>query len=169
MRLLISALLVTLYANVAQAAAIQPFELRWMNHEDRTMTYKSSDHPNGVFVLEAYFLNCPYCNDNAPAVDSVAEAYANEPRVQVLDISRDCREADYSEWIRRHNPNHPVLNDCAKKVIGPLGTRGYPSTYVMDCKGNIVYSTAGAWNSSTKAKIRAKVDELLATDCQAAE
>lgn len=167
MRLIFSALLVTLFASAAHAAPVLPFELRWMNHEDRTTTYKSSDHPNGIFVLETYFLNCPYCNDNAPAVDALVEEYAEQPRVQVLDVSRDCRESDYNTWINRHKPNHPVLNDCSKKVIGPLQVSGYPSTYVVDCKGNIVYRTAGAWNSNTKRAIRAKIDALLLEDCAA--
>ncbi len=167
MRSLLCTVVLLMAAGIAQAADVSSFELRWMNHEDRTTMYKSSDHPNGIFVVETYFLGCPYCNDNASAVDALAADYADQERVQVVDVSRDCRDIDYNEWIRRHNPNHPVLNDCSRKLIGALGTRSYPTTYILDCTGKVVYQSVGAWNSNTKRAIRAKIDQLLQQDCSA--
>jgi hypothetical protein len=61
--------LTTLLAVDAMALAVTPFELPQMNHDTVGTLYKSADHKSGVFVVEAYFLNCPYCNDNAENVD----------------------------------------------------------------------------------------------------
>ena len=147
------------------AYGVSPFSLPWMNHPDSGTLYYSSDHPSAVFVIEAYYLNCPYCHDNAPKVDALAEKYADEPRVQVLDVGIDRYDSYYESWINKHNPNHPVLKDDRQKVIRQLGTTGYPSTYVLDCKGNVHYKTSGVWNTSKKRAIENMIDGLLTENC----
>src|SRR5687768_8899726 len=89
--LLVNATFATAFEVKKPSLALEPFELTWMNHEDPTTIYRSADYPQAVFVLEAYFKNCPYCNDNAPLVDRLKEHYADNPNVQILDIGRDCR------------------------------------------------------------------------------
>ena len=170
MKNLILGLLLTLTSSMAFANAIQmPFELKWMNSTTHASSFKSTDHPNGVFVLEAYFLGCPYCNDNAPNVDALASKFASEPRVTVLDVGVDRSESQYQEWIDRHNPNHPVLNDGSQKVIGQLGTSGFPSTYVVDCNGNVVTETSGQWGQSERQQIEDGVRQALQVNCTTVE
>ncbi len=145
--------------------AVKPFSLPWMNSQLSGSLYYSADHPKAVFVIEAYYLNCPYCNENAPNVNKLAENYKDEPLVQVLDIGIDRNDSYYNEWIRRHNPNHTVLKDDKMQVISQLGTTHYPSTYVLDCKGNILFSTSGVWSNSIKAKLINTIDTQLLEDC----
>jgi peroxiredoxin len=147
-------------------AAIRPFERRWMNHEDTNAVYRSADHPKGVFVIESYFNNCGYCHQNAPQVDALAEKFATEPRVQVLDLGIDRKNSDYEVWIEAHHPNHPVLHDGDRLVTSQLGTTGYPSTYVVDCRGTVALETVGVWSSDVRARIEQTVRSLLAQDCQ---
>lgn len=161
--------LVTLFLMSASLFArerlVSPFEMRWMNNADTATLYRSSDHPNAVFVVETYFNTCPACNQNAPIVERLAETYADRPEVQFLDVSRDCRDADYRSWIAKHNPKHPVLNDCALKLQRELGTSRYPTTYVLDCKMNVLYSNVGVWSSSVVNQIKAVVDRQVAQGC----
>jgi len=156
------------FEDPGQSSRVTPFSLPWMNAETTGTAYSSASHANGIFVVEAYFLGCPYCNDNAPNVNDLTDKYASSDRVQVLDVGVDRSDADYEEWIRKHQPNHPVLKDAQRVLIKQLGTTGYPSTYVVDCKGNVVYKTSGVWNSAKKAAIHKAVDTLLAVDCHSA-
>jgi peroxiredoxin len=149
------------------ALAVQPVELPQMNGQGGT--YKMTDHPEGIFVVEAYFLNCPYCNQNAPNVNALATRFANDPRVQVLDVGVDRDNASYETWIARHQPNHPVLKDSGRKLISQLGTAGYPSTYVLNCKGQLVESTEGLWGKQDADSIIRAVEQLQAQGCKAAE
>ncbi len=150
-----------------QLLAVSPFELQWMNHEVKGTMYKSADHRQGIFIIEAYFLNCPYCNDNAAKVNEMAEKFANEPRVQVLDVGIDKQDSQYATWIAKHRPNHPVLKDANRTLIKQLGTSGYPSTYVIDCHGKVVAKTSGAWDLNHELTILYAVEELLKLDdCQ---
>ena len=147
------------------ALAILPFELPWMNHPSGPATYRTSDHRDGVFVVEAYFLGCHYCHVNAPNVHELAGKYASEKRVQVLDVGIDRSDSQYQTWIQQHKPNHPVLKDAQRQVVRKLGVGGYPSTYVIDCKGNVTYETSGVWNSETRQAIQSAVDEALKVTC----
>jgi len=114
-----------------------------------------------VFVIEAYFNTCPYCNENAPNVDRLAADYDGDARVKVLDVGIDRSITEYESWIRKHNPNHPVLKDDKRKLISQLGTTSYPSTYVLDADGNVKFRSVGSWNSSTEQKIRKAIDDIL--------
>ncbi len=158
-----SLLSLMLFTQLTMAAAVQPFSLPWMNNEQQSTSYNSTDHKATVFVLENYFLNCPYCNDNAPNVDDLTEEFANNPQVQVLDVGVDKSDAQYAEWIKRHRPNHPVLKDAQKTLTKQLGTTGYPSTYILDCNGNVVFKSTGVWQSATLSKIRSKIKAALST------
>lgn len=170
-RLMLCVLFVWSYAAYSEEvpvfpwAGTLPFNLPWMNSAKAGTTFSSVDHPAGIFVVEAYFLNCPYCNTNAPNVDELVDKYANEPRVHVLDVGVDRSDSDYQSWISKHRPNHPVLKDSTRKLIGKLGTAGYPSTYVIDCRGNVVKETSGEWNSSTRQEIQSAIDALLKQEC----
>lgn len=143
------------------ATAITPFDLQWMNHKVVGTNYKSSAHPKGVFLIETYFRNCPYCVQNAPNVNDLAGKYANEPRVQVIDLGIDKTDAEYASWIALTKPNHPVLKDAGMKVVRELGTTGYPSTYVLDSQLKVVYKHSGVWASAARRQIQITIDQLL--------
>lgn len=145
--------------------AVSAFNLPWMNAEQNGMNYSSTSHPQGVFVVEAYFLNCPYCNYNAKRVNALAAKYAEEARVQVLDVGIDKSDSQYATWIQRHKPNHPVLKDAKRTLINQLGTASYPSTYVMDCKGRVVFSSEGEWGPEEIADIEEAIEGLLEKEC----
>ena len=147
--------------------AVSPVELPIMNGSGGV--YKMTDHTDGIFVVEAYFLSCPYCNENAPRVNAVAEMFANDKRVQVLDVGVDRDDTSYATWVKKHNPNHPVLKDSSRKLIKQLGTTGYPSTYVINCKGKVVESTEGAWGVEEEEAIIAAVEKLQSEGCKLEE
>jgi hypothetical protein len=145
--------------------AVAPFSLKQMNGDNVGQMYNSSSHPNGVFLLEGFFNGCPYCHDNAPLIDEIAEAFKDEPRVQVLDIGRDCRESDYRSWIARHNPNHPVLRDCDQLLLSQLGISGYPTSVIADCSGKEVYRKVGSMQARDVAAAKAAITKALETQC----
>lgn len=143
-----------MYSLLLALAIVLPFELpEYLGH-----TYRSEDHPSSVFVIEAYFNACPYCNYNAQNVNDLAFEY---PHVQVLDVGIDRKESDYAAWVKKHNPNHPVLMDGSRQLIRKLGTQSYPSTYVIDTQGQVVYETSGEWNSKQKKEIRSAIDAAV--------
>lgn len=151
-------------SGMAAAASIPMLEFPVMNPTGTT--YKMADHTDGVFVFEAYGINCSYCNQNAPAVDDLADQFADEPRVQVIDLGQDSSSSDYARWISAHHPNHPVVKDTSHKVYNAFKTQDViPQTFVVNCKGELVGRTIGSWDSSTRRKVEGYITTALGTTC----
>lgn len=147
----------------AAVFGVTAFQLPWMNAEgEGPVQYKSESYTDAVWVVEAYFLGCPYCNDNAPSVNELQNYFKNDERVQVLDVGIDKNDSQYAEWIRRHKPNHPVLKDSGRTLVRQLGTSTYPSTYVLDKRMNVIYKSTGVWSSKVAQQIKDAVEKALA-------
>jgi thioredoxin-related protein len=117
--------------------------------------WNSAEH-HGVYVMEFFFNNCPYCHQNEPFIKKLAEDLKDEP-VHVLDIGRDCRDSDYRSWTARHNPEHPVLKDCSQGLIRQFNVRSYPTTIVVGCDGEVIHRQSGAMSSSGYQKLSSLV------------
>jgi len=165
MRLLISAALLCA-SSVALAASIPQLSFPVKNGAPGE-TYNMADHQNSVFVFEAYRLSCHYCNENAPKVDRLVEESRQNPRIQILDLSLDTSASDFAEWIRRHKPNHPVIQDVGRQVYKALKTvDGIPQTFVVDCKGNMHGNVVGEWDTRGEQKVRDLIASALAIQCE---
>ena len=165
--LMISALL--LVSGLAQAGTSIPANLEFPHKNAPTAgtNYRMADHANGVFVFEAYRLDCSYCNASAPLVNKLATTYAANTRVQVIDLSQDHKDTEHKLWISRQKPNHPVVEDVDGYVFNSLiELTGVPQTFVVNCKGDLVGRHRGGWDSSTDGEIRGYVEKALKTTCQ---
>ncbi len=150
----------------SSAFAVEPFSLQQMNGENVGAMWNSEEHPNSVLVYEFYFNTCPYCNDNAPIIDRLTTDFGAEPRVAVLDIGRDCRTSDYRSWINRHNPNHPVLNDCSQTLGRRHGISLYPTTVIVDCTGKVLFRNEGVLSGSKYTRATEAIQTGLMTTCE---
>ncbi len=146
----------------SQSFGINHFSLPWVNSESSNATYSRQEWQDAVWVVETFFLGCPYCNDNAGNVNDLQNYFKNDGRVQILDVGIDKNDSSYEEWIRRHQPNHPVLKDASRVLIRQLGTTSYPSTYVLDKDLKVIYKATGIWNSKVEAQIKSSVEKALA-------
>lgn len=143
-----------------------PIELPEMNAATPGTIFTTENIKNPVVVVETYFNTCPYCNKNAAAVDALYNSYKNTDRVIVLDVGIDRNDSDYASWISKHHPNHPVLKDAKRQLVKKLGTTSYPSTYVLNCHGDVVAKTVGQWSSSERQTIENGIQAALATVCE---
>lgn len=163
-KLLLAAIIAVSSSSALAASTISPFNLNWFNNPVPNTTYQTTDHADGIFVLEFFANFCGACNENAPNVDEMSANYANEPRVQVLDMNLDASDTEISRWVARHHPNHPVLKG-ARSVWPQVGSQYIPTMLITDCHGVEQFRYVGAWDSATKAAIKAKIDAMLAVPC----
>lgn len=162
-RLLIAS---ALFFASTSALAIDPFCAPWKNHPTPGTEYCTADHPNGIFVLELAANFCGPCNNNAPSIKALAASYANQPRVQVIDMMTDQVDSEISKWIARHRPTHPVLKDVGKKVWNQVGAQYIPTMVITDCNGNIEYQHTGSLNRAAAQQV---IDRLLSQECTAGQ
>jgi len=171
MRLILSALSVlslALSAVAAQAAQMEILEFPWKNGPAAGSVYKMSDHPNGVFVFEAFSINCTFCNQNVPQVKAFVSKYSANARVQVIDLGLDTADSAYTRWISQHRPTYPVVMDTGRRAWTALRQEnGIPQTFVVNCRGELVDHTIGLWNAASVVKLDAAVAKALETTCVA--
>ena len=155
------------FANGALAAKIAPASFPWMNAGRTGATYNMADHPNAVFVFEAFSLNCSWCNKNAANVDALATKFKDNARVQVIDLGLDTSDSYYSRWIATHKPNHPVVKDVGRKVYNALQVEnGIPQVFIVNCRGEREEVVVGYWGEAEKAQVEAAVNRALQTTCE---
>jgi len=168
MKIFLFALALGTAATTASAQSIGMWDFPWKNAQDSGAVYDMADHANGVFVFEAYSINCGPCNSNAVHVDALATKYKDESRVQVIDLGTDANDSDYSRWIARHKSNHPVVKDTDRRVYNALKTDNLiPQVFVVNCRGEKIYGTIGVWTTATKSALDRAIAVGLATDCSA--
>ena len=168
MKFLLSTLC-ALFISSSALAGVGSFEFPLMSGGERNVTYKSSDFPNAVFVLEVWGYSCPYCHQNAVNVADLYNEYADNDNVQVVDVGLDRDSSSYSRWIARHNPPQPVVQDSSRQVYNSIGGGGIPAVVVTDCNGEVLYSHNGTWDSRTKRTIRDIIESQLESGCTPAK
>lgn len=138
----------------------------WMNSSVHGAVWKFADHANGVTVLEAYSVNCGYCNRNAAAVNALADDYKDDARVTVLDLGVDTADRDYRRWIAKHKPNHPVVKDVNQAVYYALRqTTIIPTTFVVACDGTLVAWTSNVWDDAAEETLRNGIAKAEQVTC----
>jgi hypothetical protein len=155
------------FTPAVHAESIDPAttEFPWMNGPARDSRFAFA--VNKVHVFEAYSLSCSYCNTNASAVKAMAAEYADNERIQFLDLGLDTSDRDYASWISRHQPTYPVVKDVNRRVWNALNqTNGIPQTFVVNCRGELVGYTVGAWGSAEKRTLRNAIARAEETVCE---
>ena len=160
------ALAASFLASTAFASQIAPTSFPWMNAKQAGSTYNMAEHPNAVFVFEAFSINCSWCNKNAPNVDALATKFKDNARVQVIDLGLDSSTSAFTQWIQTHNPNHPVVKDVGRKVFNALQVEnGIPQVFIVNCRGEREDVVVGYWEAAEKAQIERAINKALETTC----
>lgn len=155
-----------LFASSAFASKIAPMSFPWMNGPQSGATWNMADHSNGVFVFEAFSLNCSWCNKNAVNVDAIANKFKDNARVNVIDLGLDSSDSSYTRWIQTHKPNHPVVKDVGRKVYNALQVEnGIPQVFIVNCRGELEDVVVGYWESAEKAQVERAINKALQTTC----
>jgi peroxiredoxin len=110
-------------------------------------TYTLSQFKGDPVVLEFIATWCPHCRDKAKDMNELYDTYHSKG-VEIIDINatpkgkddRSPATSDDLKWFRdTYNVEFPMLFDKTLKSSADYGILGYPSIYVVDKNGNVVY------------------------------
>lgn len=86
---------------------------------------------------------CPPCVHEMPSMQRLADRYADRPfTILAVNLAED--EADVRAFVARHELRFPVLLDPAGESIDAWKVFAYPTSYVIDHRGDIRYALFGA-------------------------
>jgi len=118
-------------------------------------TYKLSDLKGKVVVLNFWFTKCGPCVAEMPELNQLAANFKNED-VVFLAITFN-KKAIVNQFLEKQDFNYTILAD-ANHVISMYGVRSYPTSIVINKKGEIVLKELG---------YRTNIKEVLATSINA--
>ena len=124
-----------------------------------------TDLRGSVVVLNFWASWCGPCEDEAPELEAAWRSYRSRGLV-VLGVDAEDLEQDAKEFVREHGITYPVVRDRDGSVIRDYQVKGFPVTYVIDRRGNIVdRAFVGPVDGSdeTLARFRDVIERALAS------
>src|SRR5205823_2916922 len=102
---------------------------------------------------------CGPCADEAPALASLARAYAGRVQFVGVDIQDDAAAA--RAWVRKYGWTYPSVSDPTKAIENGMGLIGQPVTVVYDPNGKPVLRIAGSFVAlREEPKLRSVLDAV---------
>jgi hypothetical protein len=106
-------------------------------------------------VLEWFSYECPFARYNyekTTAVNDLVNKFKDKNVVLLAINSTGHQETEKNkEFAEQFKVSHPILNDSAGKAGREYGAQTTPHTFIVDTKGNIVYS--GSFDNAPLGKI----------------
>jgi peroxiredoxin len=108
---------------------------------------KLSDYRGKTVVLNFWATWCPPCRAEMPHMERFHEQYHDD--VVVLGMNATTTEASpnvVEAWVKEWGLQFPIVLDSQGKVIEAYRINSYPTTYVMDAEGKVIYRYQGPMN-----------------------
>lgn len=103
-----------------------------------------SDFEGGPTVLSVWAPWCPHCQVELPILDRVMDDHPEIGFVTVVTAIGDSPGPDPAAFLEENDITAPTLiDDESGSVAGALGIRGFPTLYLVDADGVVVYAGEG--------------------------
>jgi peroxiredoxin len=117
------------------------------------------DQRGKVVFLNFWATWCPPCRHEMPQMELLFQAFRQRPFVMWAVAMLEDRE-QVAPFIKEQGLHFPALLDTDGEVSALYAVRGLPTTYLIDCTGNIVGEAVGPREWDTKA-VRTLLSTLL--------
>jgi thiol-disulfide isomerase/thioredoxin len=106
---------------------------------DQTLSLKETK--GQLVVLDFFYKNCSPCIQALPALQALSEKY-KEKGLRVIGIDPKDKKEDMVSFLKERGVNYTVLL-CDEKLARDYLVSGYPTIYLVDRNGKIIYTQAG--------------------------
>ncbi len=135
--------------NIAPAVSLVNLDKRVINLE----------YQQQVTLLHFWASWCLPCQKELPLIKKLRQNYQNKSAFRIITIAADSHK-NIDQYVRKNNPNLPILIDQYGKALRDFQVEGLPGSYLIDKQGKLRYLASGAvdWDS---VKVKDKIDGLL--------
>lgn len=122
-------------------------------------SFSLQQYQGKVILVNFWASWCPPCIHEIPSMAQLQESYSNEDfEILALNLGEE-REA-IVDFLKQHPVNFTVLLDPGQAQPRLWKVFAFPTSYLLDKKGRIRFSVAGAidWNSN---EVKTTIDSLL--------
>ena len=121
-----------------------PRDLIWLNTEVPLSLARLRGY---IVVIDFWTYCCINCIHMVPVFEKLSQEYKNSPVVFVgihsAKFLEEQKPENIEEAIGRYEITHPVAVDDNMRLWNMYGASAWPTTVVIDPKGNIIYRSAG--------------------------
>ncbi|MBE7169361.1 MAG: TlpA family protein disulfide reductase [Williamsia sp.] len=111
-----------------------------------------------IIVLNFWFIDCPPCRMEIPALNELVEAYKGNDSVRFIAIALDVKP-DLKYFLKSTPFNYTIVDD-GRYLATRYGVRAFPTHVIIDQQGKIYFHTVGL-AMNTAYWLKKSIDELL--------
>ena len=156
--LLISLLLLGTSAFCQDLGVGQPLPSFSVSNDQQTI--KSLDLKGKVVIINFFATWCGPCMQELPEMEKLWATHKSNQQLVVLVIGREHSQREITAFKAKKGFDLPMFPDEKRTVYSLFATQYIPRNYLIDTKGNIVYTSVG-FSQEEFNKLSSKVDELL--------
>ena len=115
---------------------------RFEAFDEKGILINADSFQNKVVLLDFWYTGCGACFEKFPQVEAAYEKYKNNPTVAIFAVDTPIEEDKSNqafEMIRAEGYTFPVLIAKDENLPDNFGVKGYPTTFVIDNRGMIVF------------------------------
>jgi cytochrome c biogenesis protein CcmG/thiol:disulfide interchange protein DsbE len=102
-----------------------------------------SDFEGDIVVLNFWTTWCPPCRKEIPYFIKISNDYKDKG-VSFIGISLDEDKDIIKKFVSAYGMNYTIVYDTASaNVSGMWGIEAFPTTFILDGKGNVAYKNVG--------------------------
>lgn len=123
--------------------------------------HRLQDQRGKVVFLNFWATWCPPCREEMPLMEQLSQALRQQPFVMWAVNLQESRE-QVAGFMTENRLHFPALLDPNSTVTTLYKVRGLPTTYLIDCAGNMVGWVMGPreWtNEATRSLLAAMLEE----------
>ena len=102
----------------------------------------NNNFQNKLVLLDFWYSGCGVCFEKFPQLQAVYEKYRNDSSVMIFAVNKPIEEDKPNqafEMIREEGHSFPVVVTKDEDLAEKFGVKGYPTTFVINRNGQIVY------------------------------
>ncbi|MEM9353929.1 MAG: redoxin domain-containing protein [Planctomycetota bacterium] len=123
-------------------AAVAPFSFQTLEGEEVTPASLAGK----VVLMDFWFTGCPPCRTQAPVLQEVYEAFADDDRVRLMAVSTDSERITNEKvevTLRDWGNGMPIVRDLGQEAYTKLGVQGTPAMILLGPDGRVQVSDLG--------------------------
>lgn len=111
-----------------------------------------------IIVINFWFINCPPCRMEIPALNELAETYKGDDRVKFIGIALDAK-SDLQEFLKTFPFKYAIV-DNGRYFAQLYGIRSFPTHVIINQEGKVYFHTTGL-AMNTVYWLKKSITELL--------
>jgi len=113
-------------------------------------------------IVSFFFTDCPKCKVEIKELETFSQKYDDKVKIYLVGTSFK-NDVDVSDdvdsFIKDLNVSFIPLVDKYKDIIKSYGVSAYPSLFLIDSKGQVVFSSS-AYNEKTMRELEKKIKSV---------